>query len=78
MIQTRIRFDDKHGSFYVGRKCAFLFIPYWAICRKKGYYTSDPSEIRYFNTYDDARHFAIKMSIDMVVTHKRGEYEPMV
>ena len=78
MIKTRIRFNDRHNSFYVSVKRQFLFIPYWSRCMKKGCYKSDDPEVRYFNTYDEARRFAINMATDVQLKHKSNEYEPMV
>lgn len=79
MIHTRIRFDGQHGAFYIQRRwMLFWIIPIWDTVKKKGTYSSDDPIPRMFEKYDDARTFAIKASTDIVIKHKRNEYDPMV
>ena len=47
MIKVRIRFNGKHGKFYIQRRSWFLFIPYWQLIPKKAKYASDDQEVRW-------------------------------
>lgn len=76
-IKTRIQFDGDRGRFYVQRKRWFLIIPYWSTVSKKGAWSSDDVPVRYFENYDDARTFCIKLAVDVVLEHKANDYGPL-
>lgn len=79
MIKTRIRFSALNNGFYVQEQYLLLWlIPTWHRAKRKRQYSGDDDEVRYFDTYNQAREFSIKMATDVLVKHKRNEYEPMV
>lgn len=86
-MKTRIRFSAIEDKFYVERLdySAFWFKKWVIATQKDGYSSSNSSNlnreqlysVRYFNDFNQAKQFASKLAVDVLIENKVNEYDPV-